>query len=192
MAWNAVFGRLGSVGAPDTDTEAGTEDEWEDVDAVRSAEIERKKRILKRQIARAAARNSAETSPMPTTKDGGKEAPKTRRTSIGRPAQKEGIQNPVLGAAKRKRSIDSGQDAKMSEPSENQWEEMKKMLGGISQQMAGVKTDIEESKKDLAERIEKGNEETRQLKARMDDNDRTFADRVTAVVASLPGFGGLS
>ena len=57
--------------------------------------------------------------------------------------------------------------------------------------MAGVKTDIEESKKDLAERIEKGNEETRQLKARMDDNDKTFADRVTAVVASLPGFGGL-
>ena len=66
------------------------------------------------------------------------------------------------------------------------------MLGGISAQMEEVKSDIGAAKKDLSEKIEKGNEATRELKERMDHNDQTFAERVTAVVASLPGFGGMA
>ena len=41
-------------------------------------------------------------------------------------------------------------------------------------------------KKDLGERINRGNRETEKLKERMDQNDATFADRVAAVVGQLP------
>ena len=64
IAWNAVFGRLGSIGGVDPeDQEAEVvdleeEEDWEDLDAgkEKAAEIERKKKILKGQLARAAAR----------------------------------------------------------------------------------------------------------------------------------------
>ena len=55
MAWNAVFGRLGDLNDPEDPAERVDED-WEDLDSVRSAEIEKKKKILKGQIARATAK----------------------------------------------------------------------------------------------------------------------------------------
>ena len=119
IAWNAVFGRLGGSAADPVEEGEGDED-WEDVDVdtARAAEIERKKNILKGQIARAAARSREDGTSMPVTKDGVKEAPKVRRTSIGRPQQKESATTtPNGGAAKRPRSTEAG---KMEEPAESQ------------------------------------------------------------------------
>ena len=50
-----------------------------------------------------------------------------------------------------------------------------------------MREDIVDIKKELGERIDKGNEVTAELKRRMDDNDANFDKRVAAVVASLPG-----
>ena len=53
--------------------------------------------------------------------------------------------------------------------------------------MKEVKDEIGDVRKDLGDRITKGNKAALELKKRLDDNDRTFADRVTAVLAGLPG-----
>ena len=94
IAWNAVFGRLGSRSDPVdlAEDSPGSEEDWEDLDNVKAAEIERKKRILKGRIARAEAREREKSSDpntlMPPKKDPvGK--PSARRTSIGRSAPLE-------------------------------------------------------------------------------------------------------
>ena len=53
--------------------------------------------------------------------------------------------------------------------------------------MDGVRTDIGSVRKELGDQIAKGNEETLELRKRMDKNDDTFAERVTSVIALIPG-----
>ena len=67
--------------------------------------------------------------------------------------------------------------------------EMKALMQGLSAQIIGVKSDVGEAKTELEQQIRRGYEETLELKRRMDDNDSTFADRVTSVVLSLPDLG---
>ena len=74
-------------------------------------------------------------------------------------------------------------------PTADVWAEMKAKMEGLSNQMVGVRTDIVDVKRDLGEKIQKGNEATDELRARMDENDRTFARRVAEVVAGGPGAG---
>ena len=80
IAWNAVFGRLGSLNGPETPetpevVDLSGEEDWEDVDpdAGRAAEIERRKRILKGRIARATLRETEIAAPgescMPPKRD---------------------------------------------------------------------------------------------------------------------------
>ena len=55
IVWNAVFGRLGGAGSQ-SPMHSEEEEEWEDIEMSRTEEIEKRKRILKGQLARAAAR----------------------------------------------------------------------------------------------------------------------------------------
>ena len=68
---------------------------------------------------------------------------------------------------------------------QERWEEMKKMMEGLSAQVLGVKEDVSDVKKDLGEQIREGRRETEALKDRMDKNDAEFSDKVAAVVAGL-------
>ena len=125
IAWSTVFGRLGSIGGPGADPEDPAdpeiqvvdvkdedgEEEWEDLDSnkERAAEIERRKRILKGQIARAAARerelvpledcmprNEPSVDPVGTQRQ-------ARRTSLGHATKTpSGKQSQALIGLKRK------------------------------------------------------------------------------------------
>ena len=111
IAWNAVFGRLGSLGGQEQEQDRdhdqdvcweSDEEEWEDLDDIKKAEIERKKRILKGQIARAAVRSREregefeEDTLMSTRRDGvaasqeGQGRTNPRRLSTGRAANPKG------------------------------------------------------------------------------------------------------
>ena len=61
------------------------------------------------------------------------------------------------------------------------------MMSKLSDTMTAVRTDIGTVRTELSEKIEAGNKATRDLERRMDKNDKTFADRVAAVVVGLNG-----
>ena len=85
---------------------------------------------------------------------------------------------------------DPGEAAKKGKvmTEQERWEEMKAMFAGLSNQVAGVSKDIVEVNKDLGLEIQKSRQETQDLRARMDYNDKNFDTRVTAVLTNL-GFG---
>ena len=145
---------------------------------------------------------------MPTRKDlGGKEGQAaaanqrdSRRTSIGRPGPvaAKSTESPSTVIQKRKNSLDAEQlkqklateataavDGMAAVDPNQTLLEMKALMQGLTVQMAGVREDIGDAKKDLGERIEAGSKATEELKKRMDKSDDTFADRVAAVVASI-------
>ena len=145
-----------------------------------------------------------------------KEAPavnQTRRTSIGR-AAKDQLPVQVAGVRKRKLSIETDPNKKgksltgtpMASGSAKEAEasggdgfsDLKKMMLELSAKMGDVRSDIGAVKvelsadigavkHDLSAKIEEGKQATMELRKRMDDDEATFADRVAAVVANLPG-----
>ena len=67
---------------------------------------------------------------------------------------------------------------------------MKGLMEGLGTQMAEVRVDIKDVRKDLGEEIAKGAKATDDLRRRMDENDSTFAARVVAVLRDQDGQSG--
>ena len=104
IAWNAVISRLGGLTGPDVDADPESEEDRVDVDknAEKEAEIERRKRILKGQLAREAAR---QRDKQPTVNDTSIPASKdTGRTSLGKTGERRlSVGAPVAGPGSRRR-----------------------------------------------------------------------------------------
>ena len=89
------------------------------------------------------------------------------------------------GASKERRMSTS--EPKQATGQDAMWADMRAMMEGLLTKMDDVKTDIGSVRRKLGDQIAAGNRETLELKKRMDENDRTFADRVMSVIAGLPG-----
>ena len=124
-----------------------------------------------------------------------------RRESLGRSAKEPVKQAPQpVVTGKRRLSVDGGAAKKQKMPAgaaagevgkdpkpRDRMADMMVMMQGLTAKMDVVHADIGLVRKDLGEQIAKGTKETAELKKRMDENDATFADRVAAVVAAIPG-----
>ena len=64
--------------------------------------------------------------------------------------------------------------------------EIRKMMMGLTAQMGDVREDISTVRKDLGYQIDKGRNETEELRKRIEHNENTFADRVAAVISGMP------
>ena len=81
---------------------------------------------------------------------------------------------------------ESGEAEKSGSSSDTLLREMKAMMEGLSAQVVGVTEDIGAVRNDLSQKISEGKAATKELRKRMDDNDKNFAIKVAAVVAGLP------
>ena len=110
-----------------------------------------------------------------------------RRTSIGRGKPQAGTSKTGgrVEAVKRKSVSDPPEAPKKGKimTEQERWDEMKKMMQGLSTQMEGVREDVSDVKKELGAEIQKGRQETEALRDRMDKNDQEFSSKVAAVVA---------
>ena len=114
IAWNAVLGRLGGLGRePGLEEGKEDEEEWLDLETERAEEIKRKERILKGQLARAAARSREGLGSSSTLGEDGEDVSMSTRNSLGggeglpgKTIQKDKAATPVSVRAKRGRMID--------------------------------------------------------------------------------------
>ena len=80
-----MFGRLGSLNQEPSEGE----EDWEDLDEARAAEIERKKKILKGQLARAAVRSREQSEDL-RSQESGTFMPTAAARDVGRAASQDG------------------------------------------------------------------------------------------------------